>query len=382
MAPHDHSKPLDGIVVVDFSHVLSGPFCTMTLADQGARVIKVERPGSGDDSRAFGPFYEDGSSVYFEFVNRGKESISLNLKDVEDLTLVRRMIAKADVVVENFRPGTMAKLGLAPEDLLKAHPRLIVCSISGFGQTGPMHREPAYDTVIQALCGIMSVTGFPEGPPVRVGTSIGDLTAGMFAYGAITTALTARERSGMGTTIDTAMLDGLFSLLEHGLMDALAKHINPKRIGNCHPSITPFDAYQCRDRLLVICCGNDALFDHLCDVIELKDLKNDARFSSNENRLEHQKELKDLMETELKKAEAETWRHKLENAGIPVGIVQTVTEAEEMEQIRARDMVVEIGGRSVPGNPMKFGSYSSTCASTPAPALDDQGEKLRKEFRA
>jgi CoA:oxalate CoA-transferase len=251
------SKPLSGILVIDFTHVLSGPFCTMMLADQGARVIKIEQPGTGDDSRAFGPFYEDHSSVYFEFVNRGKESITLNLKDADDLNLAKRMISRADVVVENFRPGTMERLGLAPDNLLKQYPRLIVCSISGFGQTGPMKLEPAYDTVVQALSGLMSVTGFPDSNPTRVGTSISDLTAGLFAYSAITTALVGRQRTGKGTTIDIAMLDGTFALLEHGLMDALAENINPKRIGNAHPSIAPFDAYQCADRMLAICCGND-----------------------------------------------------------------------------------------------------------------------------
>ena len=268
-------KALEGILVIDFTHVLSGPFCTMMLADQGARVIKVERPGTGDDSRAFGPFYEEGDSVYFEFVNRGKESIALNLKDPNDLTLLRRMLAKADVVVENFRPGTMAKLGLAPDRLAEEYPGLIVCSISGFGQTGPMSREPAYDTVVQALSGLMSVTGDPGWHPVRVGTSIGDLSAGMFAYAAITTALVARQKTGRGTVIDIAMLDGLFSLLEHGLMDALAEHINPERIGNRHPSIAPFDTFQCRDRLLVICCGNDHLFQQLCDALDLGAVKED-----------------------------------------------------------------------------------------------------------
>ncbi len=266
-------KPLEGITVIDFTHVLSGPFCAMMLADQGARVIKLERGGAGDDSRQFGPFYDDDTSVYFYFVNRGKESIAVNLKNPADLALVKRMIANADVVIENFRPGAMAKLGLAPDDLLKEYPRLIDCSISGFGQTGPRSGEPAYGTVVQALSGLMSVTGFPDGLPTRVGTSVGDLAAAMFAYGAILTALLARERSGQGTTIDVAMLDGLFALLEHGLMDALAKHINPTRIGNRHPSISPFDAYTCKDRMLVICCGTDALFQRLCDTLGLSSLK-------------------------------------------------------------------------------------------------------------
>lgn len=375
------SKPLEGITVIDFTHVLSGPFCTMMLADQGARVIKLERLGSGDDSRQFGPFYDDGTSVYFYFVNRGKESLAVNLKDPADLALVKKMIAQADVVLENFRPGTMAKLGLAPQDLVKEHPRLIVCSISGFGQTGPMSREPAYDTVVQALSGLMSVTGFPNGLPTRVGTSIGDLAAGMFAYAAITTALVGRECHGKGTVIDIAMLDGLFALLEHGLMDALAEHINPSRIGNRHPSIAPFDAFNCQDRLLVICCGTDALFQHLCDTLGLSSLKNDARFATNEKRSENQAALKVELERALKQEKAQVWRHKLESAGIPVGLVQTVEEAENMEQIRVRQMIYSLGGREVPGSPMKFGAYDSTPATAAPPALNQDGAKLRDEFK-
>jgi CoA:oxalate CoA-transferase len=375
------NKPLEGITVVDFTHVLSGPYCTMMLADQGARVIKLERVGSGDDSRQFGPFYDDGTSVYFYFVNRGKESLAVNLKNPADLALVKRMIAKADVVIENFRPGTMAKLGLAPEDLVKEHPRLIFCSISGFGQTGPMSREPAYDIVVQALFGLMSVTGFPDGLPTRVGTSIGDLTAGLFAYMAIVTALMARERSGKGTTIDVAMLDGLFALLEHGLMDTLAKHIDPSRIGNRHPSISPFDAYTCKDRMLVICCGTDALFGRLCDTLGLSGVKGDDRFATNEKRNENQAALKEALEQVLSQDSAEAWRQKLESAGIPVGIVQTVEEAEEMEQIRVRQMICSLEGRKVPGTPMKFGAYDSAPAAMAPPALDKDGAQLREEFK-
>lgn len=380
MSQRLNGKPLSGILVIDFTHVLSGPFCTMMLADQGARVIKIERSGTGDDSRAFGPFYEDHSSVYFEFVNRGKESITLNLKDVDDLNLVKRMISRSDVVVENFRPGTMERLGLGPDDLLEQYPHLIVCSISGFGQTGPMKFEPAYDTVVQALSGLMSVTGFPDGNPTRVGTSISDLTAGLFAYSAITTALVGRHRTGKGTTIDIAMLDGTFALLEHGLMDALAEHIDPKRMGNSHPSIAPFDTYQCADRMLAICCGNDDLFGKLCDTLSLKEAKNDPRYAGNEKRMENQASLKESMEAVLKTDRATVWWDKLQESGIPAGLVQTVKEAEQMQQIIERDLIVTIGNRQVPGNPLKFGGFDSSCADTPPPALGSDNEKIRDYF--
>jgi CoA:oxalate CoA-transferase len=374
------NKPLEGITVVDFTHVLSGPFCTMMLADQGARVIKIERVETGDDSRQFGPFYEDGASVYYYFVNRGKESLAVDLKNPEDMKLVRKIISKVDVVVENFKPGTMANLGIGPDALVSENPGLIVCSISGFGQTGPMSREPAYDSVIQALSGLMSVTGFPDGLPTRAGTSIGDLCAGLFAYASIVTALTARERTGKGTTIDISMLDGLFSLMEHGLMDSLALKIDPRRIGNRHPSISPFDAYTCKDRVLVICCGNDALFGRLCDALGLGNLKKDDRFETNERRNRNQQILKEVMERILKLDSADSWRLKLEKVGVPVGLVLTVEEAEDLEQIRFRNMVTNSGDKQVPGNPIKFGSFNSDISELVPPGLDADGAKIRNEF--
>ena len=376
------NKPLTGITVIDFTHVLSGPFCTMMLADQGARIIKVERPDTGDDSRAFGPFYDDDTSAYFWFANRGKESIAMDLKNPDDLAMVKRMIGKADIVVENFSPGAMARLGLDPAQLVKEFPRLIVCSVSGFGQYGPLHQAPAYDTVVQALSGIMSVTGEPDGAPTRVGTSIADLSAGVFAYAAIATALAARERTGRGTTIDVAMLDGIFSLMEHGLMDALAKHVNPHRIGNRHPSISPFDTFQCSDRMLAICCGNDKLFDVMCVTLGLPELAQDERFNSNEKRVENYSDLKPALEVALSAGTAEAWQAKLEAAHIPVGLVQTVTEAENMPQIQARNMVENVGGRQVPGSPLKFGAYDSACTKQLPPKLNEHGEKLRQEFAA
>lgn len=383
MNPHlDPTKPhaLAGITVVDFTRVLSGPTCTRMLADAGARVIKIERPGTGDDTRQMGPFTADGSSEYFRFANLGKESIALDLKDPGDLALVKRMIAKADVVVENFRPGVMAKLGLDPEELVREYPRLIVCSISGFGQYGPYHQQAAYDTVIQALSGIMDATGWPDGPPTRVGTSISDISAGIFGYCGIVTALAARERTGKGTTIDVAMLDSTFALLEHGLMDALGVHVRPTRIGNRHPFMYPFDTFACSDRQLAITVGNDHLFALLCQTLALPALPGDPRFKTNELRCEHHDELKAAMEAVLKTDVAESWRAKLEAAGVPVGIVLNVEDTRELEQIKVRAMVKNVGGFDVPGTPLKFGAYNSLGTTIPSPALNDCGEKIRAEF--
>jgi len=378
----DPSKPhaLEGILVIDFTRVLAGPTCTRMLADAGARVIKIERPVVGDDTRQMGPFVADGSSDYFRFANLGKESIALNLKDPNDLALVKNMIGRADVVVENFRPGVMKKLGLDPETLVQEHPRLIVCSISGFGQYGPMHQESAYDTVVQALSGIMDATGWPDGSPTRVGTSISDIAAGIFGYAGIVTALVARERTGRGTTIDVAMLDSTFALLEHGLMDALGIHVRPTRIGNRHPFMYPFDTFNCKDQPIAICVGNDHLFGILCGVLNLPALPSDTKFKTNEARCENHNALKSAMEAVLKTDTVGTWRERLEKAGVPVGLVLNVDDTRKLEQILVRNMVKTVGGFQVPGSPIKFGAYNSLGTMIPSPTLDNCGAAIRAEF--
>ncbi len=372
--------PLAGITVIDFSRVLAGPTCGRMLADAGARVIKVERPETGDDTRQMGPFADDGSSEYYRFANLGKESIALDLKDERDLALVRRMLVEADVVVENFRPGVMAKLGLDPAALVEEFPHLIVCSISGFGQSGPMHQQAAYDTVVQAISGIMDATGEPDGGPTRVGTSVADVLAGIFGYAGIVTALCAREQTGRGTTVDIAMLDSVFSLMEQGLMDALGVHVVPHRIGNRHPSMAPFDTYACKDQLIAICCGNDRLFATLADVLGRPDLTSDPRFKSNVDRCDNQADLKAAMEEELGTDTADAWCQRLQAEGIPSSLVLNLDDTRKLEQIKARGMVKEVGGFTVPGSPMKWGAYNSSGTMIPSPALDEHGALLRAEF--
>ena len=378
----DPTKPhaLEGITVVDFTRVLAGPTCTRMLADAGARIIKIERPKTGDDTRQMGPFATDGTSEYYRFANLGKESIALDLKNPDDLALVRSMIARADVVVENFRPGVMAKLGLDPAKLLELHPRLVVCSISGFGQYGPMHRQAAYDTVIQAVSGIMDATGWPDGPATRVGTSISDIAAGIFGYCGVVTALVARERTGKGTTVDVAMLDSTFALLEHGLMDALGPRIRPKRLGNRHPFMYPFDTFDCSDRPIAICVGNDHLFGELAVALGLPRLPQDPRFSTNVNRSTNNAALKDAMEAVLKTGTAESWRRRLETIGVPVSVILNVDDTRRLEQIKVRGMVKTVGGNEVPGTPLKFSAYNSVGTTIPSPALDNCGAALRAEF--
>ena len=378
----DPNKPktLEGITVIDFTHVLSGPTCTMMLADQGARVIKIERPGTGDDTRQMGPFYEDGKSIYYAFPNRGKESIALNLKDPEDLALVKRMIAKADVVVQNFRPGVMARLGLDPEQLVKEHPRLIVCSISGFGQYGPMYLEAAYDTVIQALSGMMDLTGFPDGPATRVGSSIADLSAGIFGFCGIVSALYAREKTGKGTTVDVAMLDSTYVITETGLLDAIGENIKPHRIGNRHPFMYPFDTFNCKDRLVAICVGDDSLFSKLCGALNIPDSVNDPRFATNVKRCDNHALLKEIMEKVLSGKNAEEWTKILGNLGVPCNLILNAEDTRNLDQIKARGMVQEVDGKNIPGSPIKFGEYYSLASTMSAPDLNEDGDRIRKEF--
>ena len=379
----DPNKPLalDGITVVDFTRVLAGPTCTRMLADAGARVIKIERPGTGDDTRLMGPYAADGVSEYYRFANLGKESIALNLKDPGDLALTKAMIARADVVVENFRPGVMARLGLDPAELVRQHPRLIVCSVSGFGQYGPMHQQAAYDTVIQAIAGIMDGTGTEDGGPTRVGTSISDILAGIFGYCGVVTALAARDRTGKGTTIDIAMLDATFSVMEQGLMDALGVHIRPHRIGNRHPSMAPFDTYQCSDQLIAICVGNDHLFGRAGrDTEHPRTAHRTPCTATNTDRCTNQAALKHAMEAALKTDTAQTWQQRLDAAGIPSSLVLNVDDTRKLDQIKIRGMVKNVAGSDVPGTPLKFSTWDSLGTMIPAPALDQHGTALKAEF--
>lgn len=372
--------PLDGVLVVDLTRVLSGPTCARMLADSGARVIHVERPPDGDDTRSLGPFLADGSSEYFRLANVGKESIALDFNDAGDFALLQRMIARADVVVENFRPGVMARLGLDPAGLVDKHPRLVVASISGFGQYGPMSGEAAYDTIVQALSGIMDSTGFADGPATRVGTSLSDIIAGVYGYAAIMTALYARERTGKGSTVDVAMLDSTFALLEHGLMDALGVNVRPERIGNRHPFMYPFDTFATKDAPLAICAGNDHLWGMLANELGHPEWLQDARFGSNPDRVAHWQDLKGLIEGVLAAETVDVWRDRLRGAGIPVGIVLNVDDTRRLPQIVERGMVKEVDGREVPGTPMKYGTWNSFGARHDAPALDAQGAAIREEF--
>jgi CoA:oxalate CoA-transferase len=371
--------PFSGVTVIDLSHVLAGPFGTTILCDLGARVIKVEPPGHGDDTRTYGPFVS-GQSLYFSFVNRGKESIILNLKEDADRQIFFNMVRKADVVVENYRPGTMDKLGLSYETLSKMNPRLIYASNSGFGQTGPLAKYPAYDTIIQAMSGIMSVTGFPDGPPTRVGTSLSDLCAGVFLFCGIASALYDREKTGKGARIDISMLDSTMAFLEHGLMEYVANGKAPGRIGNRHPFITPFDTFDAADRPFAICAGNDKLFAALCEAVGRPELATQPRFKTNVDRMTNNVSLKAELESALKKQPAAHWLKVLDEAGVPVAPLLDIAEAAQLPQVKARNMMIEAGGIRMPGNPVKISGYEDPAVRIGAPDLDQHGPALRKEF--
>lgn len=371
--------PLDGLLVVDFSRVLAGPFAAMMLADLGARVIKVERPGAGDDSRGYGPFL-DGHSLYFARVNRGKESIALDLRNRDDLALARSLAARADVLVENYRPGVMERLGLGPAALLAASPRLVYCSISGFGHSGPWSQRPAYDAVVQGMSGIMAITGVEGGARVKPGVPVADLAAGLYAFGGITSALLGRASTGRGTHLDIAMYDATVSLLEGAALSFLATGTDPGPIGNAHFSIAPFDTFRCRDREITICAANDEQFGVLVTTLGLPGLLDDPRFAGNAARHGARDELKAELEVVLLTADAELWLDRLDLVGLPCGPICSVAEAVGSEQARARRMVVDAGGLPGPGNPVKASGYPDPVERRAAPELDQHGPALRAEF--
>ena len=370
--------PLEGLLVVDLTRVLAGPFATMMLADLGARVVKVERPGTGDDSRAYGPFAH-GESVYFARVNRGKESVALDLKDPEDREVLLRLVDRADALVENYRPGVMDRLGLGYAALAQRSPRLVYASVSGFGQTGPWRERPAYDAVVQAMSGVMAITGAPDGPPVKPGLPVSDLAAGLYAYGAITTALLGAARTGRGTHVDVALFDATLSLLEGPALAHLATGEEPGRTGNAHFSIAPFDTFACADREVMVCAANDGHFARLAALVGHAEWVTDPRYATNRDRSAHRDALKGDLEAALAGDTAARWLERLEAAGVPCGPVLAVSEAVGSAQAAARRMVVTAGAQRLPGNPVKLSAYDDPLERPAAPGLDEHGDAVRAE---
>ena len=365
-------KPLEGLRVLDLSRVLAGPYCTMILADLGAEVIKIEPPGEGDDSRAFAPFIGN-ESAYFMSLNRGKKSIVLNLKNEKDKAAFLELVRIADVLVENYRPGTMEKLGLGYEELREINPRLVYAAISGFGHTGPYSQRPAYDMIVQAMGGIMSITGEPNRPPTRVGTSVGDITAALFGTIGILTALNVRNTDGTGQKVDIGMLDCQVAILENAVARYEVTGQAPKPMGSRHPSIAPFEAYPTKDYFVIIPAGNDTLWAKLCNILGITQYIDDPRFKTNRDRVANVEILYDLLGEVTKTRTTDEWMDILETGGVPVGPINTIDKVVADPQVLAREMIVEIthpvaGPMKIAGNPIKL-SDTPGKVSEPAPLL-------------
>ena len=371
---HSVSGPLTGVTVLDLTRVLAGPYCTMVLADLGARVIKVEQPGTGDDSRAYGPFH-NGASAYFASLNRGKESIALDLKNADDRVIFEKLLSISDVVVENYRPGTMEKLGYGWDQLHAQYPRLIYAAASGFGHTGPYSKRAAYDMVVQAMGGIMSVTGHPGQPPVRVGTSVGDITAGLFTAIGVNSALFHRAVAGEAIKIDVAMLDCQVAILENAISRYAATGEIAGPIGARHPSITPFAGFEAKDGWIVIAAGNEQLFVKMAAAIGRPDLATDTRYATNALRTQHWEPLSAEINAALKSRAAEEWLELLGAAGVPCGPINTIDKVLADAQVRSRNMVVtaddpETGRLVMAGNPIKLSAFADPDKRKAAPKLD------------
>jgi formyl-CoA transferase/CoA:oxalate CoA-transferase len=369
--------PLAGLTVLDLTRVLSGPYCTMMLGDLGARVIKVEQPGKGDDTRGWGPPFIEGESAYFLSVNRNKESITLDFKAPGGREVLDRLIARADVLVENFRPGTLTKLGLDYASLAATHPRLVYCSISGFGQTGPRAREAGYDAVMQAEGGLMSITGAGDGQPFRLGVAIADIVSGMFAAQGVTTALYARERTGRGQFVDIAMLDSVVALLTYQAGIYFATNAAPPRLGNRHPTIVPYETFRAADGDFVLAVGNDEQWRRFCGVAALGD---DERFTTNRLRVTNYAALKPLLDARLATKPRAHWIEQLKKAGVPCGGVRDLHEVFSDPQVAARSMMTELdhvkaGVLKLVGTPLKF-SETPGEIRTPPPTLGEHTDRV------
>jgi CoA:oxalate CoA-transferase len=369
--------PLSDLTIIDLSRVLAGPYATMVLSDLGARVIKVERPDGGDDSRHIGPFKAEGApeSAYFASINRGKESIALDLKDAGDRAIFEALVARADVLVENYRPGVMANLGFGWEALHARYPRLIYAAASGFGHTGPDSQKAAYDMVVQAMGGIMSVTGWPGGPPTRVGTSVGDITAGLFTVIGILSALHEREKTGVGAFVDVAMLDCQIAILENAVARYAVTGVSPGPLGARHPSITPFAAYACQGGHIVIAAGNDGLWQAMLHALDLGMFKDDPRFASNSARSDHADAVAHVIESRLADAPPSHWLPLLDAAGVPCGPLHNIQQALDYPQTRARNMAIQAAYPDgtpllAAGNPVKISGHDDPVIRPRAPALD------------
>ncbi|MDR7433850.1 MAG: CaiB/BaiF CoA-transferase family protein [Armatimonadota bacterium] len=377
-------QPLEDVLVIDLTRALAGPYCTLMLADLGARVIKIENPDGGDDTRGWGPPFLDGESAYFLSVNRCKESLALDLKDERGKAVLRRLLQRADVLVENFRPGVMEKLGFGYARVREINPRIIYCAISGFGQTGPYRERPAYDLILQGMGGLMGITGEEGGPPVKVGVAIADICAGMFGAYGILAALRMRDRTGEGQFVDIALLDGQVAWMTYQAGNYFATGKNPERLGSAHPSIVPYQAFQTKDGYLNVAVGSEAIWRRFCEALGLLHLAEDPRFVTNAQRVAHRRELISILEGVFLQRETREWLEILDAHGVPAGPIYQLSEVFTDPQVLHRGMVVEVdhpraGRIKVVGSPVKL-SLASVPRYKAPPLLGEHTESILREF--
>lgn len=375
--------PLTGLTVLDLSRVLSGPYCTMQLADMGARVIKIEHPKNGDDTRAWGPPWVGDESSYFLSINRNKESVAIDFKSPQGRALLEQLIARADILVENFRPGTLSRMQLDYASLSARHPRLIYASISGFGHTGPRTNEAGYDAMMQAEGGLMSITGTPEAPPVRLGVAISDIAAGMFTVQGVLLALIARGTTGRGQHIDISMFDSTLALLTYQAQRTLITGAAPTRQGNKHASIAPYNTYEAADGTLVLAVGNDDQFQRFCRVGGLTDAGTDPRFATNDDRVKHYDVLHPIVAEAIASDTVDGWLARLREAGVPAGAVRPIDRALADAQVAARQMVEIVNHASagpvpVLGVPIKLSETPGSVRTAP-PVLGQHTRGVLRE---
>jgi crotonobetainyl-CoA:carnitine CoA-transferase CaiB-like acyl-CoA transferase len=375
-------KPLDGIRVIDLSRILAGPYCSMLLSDFGAEIVKIENPDKGDDTRAYGPPFVDGESVYFMSVNRGKKSVTINLKTPEGREILTKLIRNSDVLLENFRKDFLSSIGFGYDEVAKLNPKIIYASVTGYGHTGPWAERPGYDLAIQGQGGIMSLTGDPNGPPYKTGTSLADITAGIYATLGILLALQARQRTGKGQKVDVSLLDGQISFLTYQAGIYFGTGKSPTRKGNQHPTIAPYETFKASDRYFNAAVGNDRLWAQFCDLIERPDLKTHEKFATNPKRVQNHDELYATLEKVFVQKTADEWLTSLERAGLPCGAILSVGEALEHPQVRAREMVVQrphpkLTSVKMTGVPVKLSDTPGEAGAAPPLLGQDTEHVLR-----
>ncbi len=376
--------PLDGIRILDLSQVVVGPYCTMLLGDLGADVIKVERPGRGDDTRDWGPPFLNGESAYFLSVNRNKMSITLNLKEPKGIRVLMDLAAKCDIFIQNFKPGVMERLGADYETIAGINPKIIYCSISAYGPTGPYKEFAGYDVIVSAIGGLMSITGEADGAPVKVGVAVTDVATGMLAHGSITAALYARERTGKGQQIDLSLLETQVATLINQASNYLNGGVVPKRWGTCHPSIVPYRDFKAKDKYVIIGAGNDNLYQRLCNAIDHPEWAEDIRFLTNPDRVKNRDVLESMIQKVIGTRMANEWFEIISDAGVPCGPVNSIDETFQDPQVLHREMVEKLdhptaGTIHLPGLPVKFAGTPAEIR-LPPPLLGQHTDKILGEL--